>query len=773
MSQSHIGGYPRIGRNRELKFALEAYWKGETKQPQLEQVGRQLRHENWQAQHQAGLDHVTVGDFAWYDHILATSCLFGVIPARHRDDQLGYSLDTQFRMARGRAPSGPEAPACAMTKWFNTNYHYIVPEFEAEQQFELLDLSFLEQIAEAQQQGYRVKPVLVGPLTYLWQGRLNGTISSGSEDKPQDDKLALLPRLVDAYLALFDELSAQKIDWLQLDEPILALDLPKSWQRAFERAYRRLGLHPLKMLLAGSYGSVAHHYPLIRNLPVAGLHLDACADRDQIALFAESLADHQVLSVGAISGRQIWRADLNDLQQWLSPLARQLGSRLWLGSSCSLQHVPCDLERETELPAELRDNLAFAKEKLEELTLLNAAVSGRLSATQQARLDELAQSSATHRNRAATGDSRVRQRLAKLTADDYVRHSPFESRRQAQRTQLNLPVLPTTTIGSFPQTQEIRSARAAYRGGRLSEADYKAQMQQHITQVIRVQEEIGLDVLVHGEAERNDMVEYFGKLLDGIAISRLGWVQSYGSRCVKPPIIYADIERPEPMTVEWIRYAQSLTDKPVKGMLTGPVTLLYWSFRRDDLSDSECALQLALAIRDEVADLERAGVNIIQIDEPALREGLPLRQRDWDAYLQWATDSFRLSAAEVADSTQIHTHMCYAEFNDIISAVAAMDADVITIETSRNNMALLEAFEKFDYPNEIGPGVYDIHSPNVPGEEWIVDLLEKAAARIPAERLWVNPDCGLKTRAWPETLGALKVMVAAAAKLRERLAVEA
>lgn len=765
MTVFHNLGFPRIGKQRELKKAVEAYWNQDLSQEALQQEGARLRQAHWQLQHEAGVKWVPVGDFAWYDHILEWTTTLGVVPARFQHP-VGSSvdLDTLFRMARGRAPQGQPAAACEMTKWFDTNYHYIVPELEANQSFYLARESLFEQVAEAQQAGFEVKPVIPGPLTWLWLSK-GDSFSAGAGDVA---KLQLLPALLTVYTEILERLAAQGVEWVQVDEPALVLDLPPAWLQAYATAYEQLAQSPVKLLVATYFESIAHHIDTVKQLPVAGWHIDIVRAPQQLNAVVEALGADQVLSVGAIDGRNIWRSDLDALSRQLQVVRAQLGSRLWIAPSCSLLHVPVDVSSETGLDEELKSWLSFAVQKLEELRLLTALLEGTVSDADQKYL--LAQRSAlqSRAHSARTHNPELRAKLKKIEQISRTR-TPFAERIHVQRKHLNLPAFPTTTIGSFPQTKEIRQLRRDWREGNVSDAAYEKAIQAEIERVIRFQEEIGIDVLVHGEAERNDMVEYFGELLAGFAFTQNGWVQSYGSRCVKPPIIFGDVLRPAPMTVAWSAYAQSLTTLPVKGMLTGPVTMLQWSFVRDDQPRKETCQQLALALRDEVLDLEAAGIQVIQIDEPAIREGLPLRRADWETYLQWAVDCFRLSTSGVKDSTQIHTHMCYSEFNDIMEAIAAMDADVITIETSRSNMELLEAFEDFHYPNDIGPGVYDIHSPNIPQQEWMVSLMQKAAQKLPAERLWVNPDCGLKTRGWPETQAALLEMVAAARYLRQHL----
>ncbi len=754
---NHTLGFPRVGLKRELKKAQESYWAGNSTQEELLNVGRELRARHWQQQQQAGVDLVPVGDFAWYDHVLTTSLLLGNVPERHQNADGSIDLDTLFRIGRGRAPTGTPAAAAEMTKWFNTNYHYMVPEFQQGQQFKLSWTQLLDEVDEALALGHKIKPVLLGPVTYLWLGKVKGE---------QFDRLSLLKDILPVYQQVLAELAKRGIEWVQIDEPALVLELPQEWLDAYQPAYQALQ-GQVKLLLTTYFDSIGHNLDTIRALPVQGLHVDVVAGQDDITDLNAKLPKEWLLSLGVINGRNVWRADLSHWFERLQPL---VNSRpLWLGSSCSLLHSPIDLSEETRLDAEVKSWFAFALQKCAELALLTQA----LNAPTEAKLAELAAYSAPIRARRASSrvhNAQVEQRLAAITAQDIERQLPYEARAAAQRKRFNLPAWPTTTIGSFPQTTEIRSLRLDFKQGRLDGKNYRTGISEHIKQAIAEQERLGLDVLVHGEAERNDMVEYFGEHLDGFVFTQNGWVQSYGSRCVKPPVIIGDISRPEAITVEWAKYAQSLTDKPVKGMLTGPVTILCWSFPREDVSRETIAKQIALALRDEVEDLEKAGIGIIQIDEPALREGLPLRRADWQAYLQWAVDAFKLNAAVAQNDTQIHTHMCYCEFNDIMDSIAALDADVITIETSRSDMELLESFEDFAYPNEIGPGVYDIHSPNVPSVEWIEALLRKAAQRIPAERLWVNPDCGLKTRGWPETRQALANMVLAAQRLREEQA---
>ena len=761
MAITHNLGFPRIGAKRELKFALESYWKGQSSRDALKAQGAQLRQRHWLDQ--SGLDLVPVGDFSFYDQVLDMSFTLGNLPERVRDFQ-GDMLDNTFRVARGRSAQSEEdhAPCCGgvtageMTKWFDTNYHYIVPEFTADTQFKLDTSRLLEQLAEARAQGVKAKPVIIGPVTYLAIGK----------SKDDSDRLALLPRLLPVYGELLDTLAAQGVEWVQIDEPILVTELNAEWQHAFNIAYHHLKSARIKLLLATYFGQLLENRYLVANLPVAGLHVDTINGRDDIQPLLNLMPSFKVLSLGIINGRNIWKTDLNETLAWLEPLAKQLGDRLWIAPSCSLLHVPVDLDSEQKLDGEIKSWLAFAKQKLGELAVLATALNQGRDAVK----DELAAnrtSIESRRNSPRVNNPVVKAALARIDTKLGQRQSPYTQRAAKQAELLKLPKFPTTTIGSFPQTAEIRLARRQFKAGEISEAAYTTAMQAEIARSVREQEALELDVFVHGEAERNDMVEYFGEQLDGYAFSEFGWVQSYGSRCVKPPILFGDISRPKAMTVEWTRYAQSLTNKPMKGMLTGPVTILNWSFVRDDQPRSVSCYQLALAIREEVLDLETAGVCVIQIDEAALREGLPLRKAQWSIYLNWAVESFRITANGVADETQIHTHMCYSEFNDIITSIADMDADVITIETSRSDMELLDAFDHFKYPNEIGPGVYDIHSPNIPTVQHMVELMKKAAERVPAERLWVNPDCGLKTRQWNEVIPALTNMVAAAKTLRD------
>lgn len=758
MVSTHNLGFPRIGGQRELKFALERYWRGEINAEALEKAGKTLRLQHWTIQ--SGLDWLPVGDFSFYDHILDTSQMLGNLPARV--DKNADKLTQYFQASRGQAGSSccdHQIAAAEMTKWFDTNYHYLVPEFSADTAFSAHPERLIAQVTEARSACYNVKPVLIGPVSYLWLGK----------SKDHTDKLALLENLLAVYAEILQELAKQDIEWVQIDEPVLVTELTPEWQQALQKAYFSLAKTGVKLLLTTYFGQLQQNLQLACELPTAGLHIDAINAADEIIRVVDWLPSHKILSVGIINGRNIWKTDLNQALDLLEPVHKRLGERLWLAPSCSLLHVPIDLHSEQNLDDDIRDWLAFAVQKLDELQILAHALNaGRSSVASQ--LVENTQAILRRQHSTRVHNTAVKQRCESIHPELSKRQSVYAKRAAIQQTDLQLPDFPTTTIGSFPQTSGIRQARKQYRLGQLERAEYQQQMQAEIRFAIHKQLELDLDVLVHGEAERNDMVEYFGQQLQGFAFTDNGWVQSYGSRCVKPPIIFGDVSRPSPMTVEWTQYAQSLTDKPVKGMLTGPVTILNWSFVRDDQPRSKTCKQISLAIRDEVMDLERAGVKIIQIDEAALREGLPLRQSQWQAYLDWAIESFRITANGVSDKTQIHTHMCYSEFNDIIEAIAAMDADVITIETSRSQMELLDVFRDFEYPNAIGPGVYDIHSPNIPSEQSMVALLKLAAQRINQQQLWVNPDCGLKTRRWEEVEPALKAMVSAARSLRAQLA---
>ena len=752
---AHSLGFPRIGTKRQMKFAVESYWKGEINEQELLEKGQEIRRENWAMQAETGLDLLPVGDFTWYDHVLDMSVLLGVVPERYQDQKGRNPLTTYFQMARGQSPGGKDVAACEMTKWFDTNYHYLVPELNEDQSFAISSTKLFDEIDEAHALDYQVKPVILGPLSYLWLSKCSSHTF---------DKLALLPKLIETYQTIINRLVTQKIDWVQIDEPILVLDLPQAWKKAFKEVYETLKHRQIHLLLATYFGDLDDNLAMACQLPVDGLHIDVIRASQQLPKVVELLRADCVLSVGIINGRNIWKTDLQQAITLLKPLQQQLKDRLWVAGSCSFLHSPVDLDTEKKLGKELKQWFAFAKQKTRELVILADTLNGH-QAIHSTILDENQQAIAARKLSTQIHNPHVKKRCEQIETIAFER-TPYPERQKLQHKKLNLPLLPTTTIGSFPQTSTIRKLRQDLKRATITEAQYEESMRQEIRYVVEKQEALGLDVLVHGEAERNDMVEYFGEQLDGFAFTQNGWVQSYGSRCVKPPIIYGDVSRPQAMTVKWSSYAQSLTKKPMKGMLTGPITILMWSFVRDDQSRFQTTQQVALALRDEVKELEQAGITVIQIDEPAFREGLPLRRNQWEKYLQEAVKCFKLTASCVEDSTQIHTHMCYSEFNDIIEAIAALDADVISIETSRSNMELLEVFKEFSYPNEIGPGVYDIHSPRIPSVSEIKQRIEKEAALIALERLWVNPDCGLKTRGWPEVEAALGNMVEAARILR-------
>lgn len=759
MVTTHSLGFPRIGVKRELKWALERYWKNEISQNELETECQKIRSSIWTQQIQTGLHFISVGDFSCYDHVLDISLLLGVVPERFAHKMgTNVTLDTYFRMARGRAPTGGDVHACEMTKWFDTNYHYIVPEFEENQPFQISSDKLFNEIIEANKLNHPIKVILLGPLSYLWLGKTK---------KKNFNKLDLLNRLLKTYQEIFKKLADLGITYVQIDEPILTLDLPLDWQNAFLIAYQQFGSYPIKLLLTTYFGGLGNNIELACQLPTVGLHIDAVRAPEQLKTILRHLPINKILSIGIVDGRNVWRTNLRKAITELKPLFSQIGNRLWISSSCSLLHSPVDLTEETKLDDEIKSWLAFAVQKQQELVFIANALTKGESVISK----ELADSDKSAHSRAESTrihNAAVKKRCENVNETMLTRLHSYAIRQKIQKSQLSLPYFPTTTIGSFPQTSDIRKIRQEYKAGKIEEIFYKQAIKTHIATAIQKQIEWGIDVLVHGEAERNDMVEYFGELLEGFAFTQNGWVQSYGSRCVKPPIIFGDVSRTHPMTTEWAAYAQSLTSKPVKGMLTGPITILCWSFVRDDQPRFETAKQIALALRDEVADLVKAGIKIIQIDEPAIREGLPLRIADWQNYLEQAVYCFRLASCCVNDAIQIHTHMCYSEFNDIIEAVSQLDADVITIETSRSDMELLSAFEKFNYPNDIGPGVYDIHSPRIPTTDEIVNLIEKAAQFIPMQQLWINPDCGLKTREWFETESALKNMVKASQFLREK-----
>lgn len=761
--QTQILGYPRIGSRRELKKASEAYWAGEISVEELEKTGQTIRLENWKIQQQNGIDLIPCNDFSFYDQVLDMSVLLGAVPGRYSAfAQTHSAAELYFAMARGYQKGGFDLTAMEMTKWFDTNYHYIVPEFKREQRFELNPAKLLKELAEAREAGVNAKPVIIGPVTYLLLGK---------EKEEGFNRTDLLDHVLPVYEQLLNLLAEQEVNYVQMDEPALALDLTEAERAAVSRTYTYFAekVPSVKIILANYFECYGNNLPTAIELPVDTLHLDLVRCPLQLDDILVTSFPHKKtrLSLGVVDGRNIWKNDFEASSALIRKATAALGSeRILIAPSCSLLHSPCDLDLEKKLAPEIKNWMAFARQKTAEVSLLKRAASGEESDQLRKAFEENKSAQDSRKTSSLIHNPEVKERVSKVTEKDASRSSIFSSRRQKQQEVLNLPLFPTTTIGSFPQTQEVRSWRARWKKGELTQEAYDKLIEEETAAAIKWQEEMDMDVLVHGEFERNDMVEYFGERLEGFVFTQNGWVQSYGSRCVKPPVIFGDVSRPAPMTLRWTEYAQSLTRKWVKGMLTGPVTILQWSFVRNDQPRRDTCMQIALAIRDEVTDLEKAGIRIIQIDEPAIREGLPLRRENWRTYLDWAVRAFRVSAAGVEDATQIHTHMCYSEFNDIIQSIADMDADVITIECSRSQMELLDAFHKFAYPNEIGPGVYDIHSPRVPSEEEMVALMEKARQVIPDAQLWVNPDCGLKTRHWEETRLALEKMVSAAKKLR-------
>ncbi|MCW5910427.1 MAG: 5-methyltetrahydropteroyltriglutamate--homocysteine S-methyltransferase [Cyclobacteriaceae bacterium] len=763
---THNLGYPRIGSQRELKKASESYWSGKSTLKNLLAVGRNIRQENWLLQKQAGIDLIPSNDFSFYDQVLDMSLTVNAIPARYHEVVLNKENtehDLYFAMARGYQKNGLDITAMEMTKWFDTNYHYIVPEFYKNQPFKLFSTKVIDEFYEAKQLGIITKPVLIGPVSYLLLGK---------EKESGFNRLDLIKNLLPVYTDLLKRLDKLDAQWIQFDEPFLAMDLSEKAKEAYRFAYAEIkrAFPSLKIIAATYFDGLRDNAALAASLPVCALHVDLVRYPQQLDDVLKALPEKMSLSLGVVDGRNIWKNDYTKSLVLIEQAVNKLGeTRVLIAPSCSLLHTPCDLDLETNektLLPEIKNWMAFAKQKLSEVVTLKKLSLPATKAEAALQLTENQQAVASRKASARIHKPEVKKRLEAITANDEQRKSPFAVRQKKQQQALNLPLFPTTSIGSFPQTDEVRSWRARWKKGELTEEQYDQLLEAETEKAVKWQEEIGIDVPVHGEFERNDMVEYFGEQLDGYVFSKNGWVQSYGSRCVKPPIIYGDVSRPNPMTVKWTTFAQSLTGKPMKGMLTGPVTILQWSFVRDDQPRRDTCIQIALAIRDEVQDLEKAGIKIIQIDEPAIREGLPLRRADWNEYLDWAVRAFRIASTGVNDETQIHTHMCYSEFNDIIRSIADMDADVITIETSRSQMELLDAFVDFKYPNEIGPGVYDIHSPRVPTSEEMLALLEKALKLLPARNLWVNPDCGLKTRKWPETDAAMRNMIQAAKQLR-------
>lgn len=750
-------GFPRIGANRELKKAVEAFWKGSISSSDLQKTASEIKAKNWQSQKSAGIHFIPSNDFSFYDQVLDTLALFGAVPERFKFSGGIVDLDLVFAMARGAQKDGLDVTAMEMTKWFDTNYHYIVGEFKAGQKFKISSDKIFNDYLEAKKLGIETRPVIIGPVSFL----LLGKTIDGS------DKLNLLDNLLAAYQDLFARLASAGVKEVQIDEPFLVTDLSSEAVKSYLHAYPQIKKFAgtIKLHLATYFDTLGDNAELAFSLNTDSVHIDLVRAQDQFAAALKLVKPSQSLSLGLVDGRNIW---INDLEHSISIAKKAVeflgADRVIVASSCSLIHSPVDLTNEDKLDSEIKSWLAFAEQKLLEIAAIAKAAAGEA-------VDIFANKKAITARKTSSKihDESVKKRVAGISESDKNRKNNYQTRSQIQINELRLPLLPTTTIGSFPQTAEVRKARADFKAGKISADNYDKFLQEETARCVAFQEEIGIDVLVHGEFERNDMVEYFGEQLNGFTFTKNGWVQSYGSRCVKPPVIFGDVSRPKAMTVQWAKYAQSLTKQYMKGMLTGPITILQWSFVRNDQPRSTTATQIALAIRDEVVDLEKAGIRIIQIDEAALREGLPIRKAEWAQYLKWAVDAFRVTASGVEDRTQIHTHMCYSEFNDIIHAIADMDADVISIETSRSNMDLLNAFINFKYPNEIGPGVYDIHSPRVPKTGEIISLLQKAISVLKPEQIWVNPDCGLKTRAWPETKQALKQMVDATKVLRAQL----
>ena len=742
-------GYPRIGPKRELKKALESFWKGDIKENELQSTAKDLRKKNWEIQKENGIDLITSNDFSFYDQVLDTICLIGAVPDRYNWQGDDVDLKTYFAMARGSQTKELDVSALEMTKWFDTNYHYLVPELKSDQKFKISSQKPFEEFKEAQSAGYKTKPVLLGPITFL-------LLSKSTEGK---NTLDLLDNLLPVYLKIVKKLNDLGAEWIQIDEPIFVKDLDEGVVSKIKKTLNAIkeAAGNSKILLTTYFESIDQKVKEeVFASDVDAVHLDLVRGENNFNYIKDS---NKTLSLGVINGRNIWKSDLTQIIDQI----KDVKGDFMISSSCPLLHTPYDLDLETKVPENIKKWLAFAKQKLQEINILKQNINHGEAKSDltdnKASIEERKKSSLIH-------DDNVKARVKTINEDTLNRQSKYEDRAKIQRDIFNLPLYPTTTIGSFPQTKDVRQARAKNRKGELSNEDYDKFLEDKTIEAIKRQEELGIDVIVHGEFERNDMVEYFGENLKGFTFTSSGFVQSYGSRCVKPPIIFGDVSRPEPMTVRWSKFAQKQTSSIVKGMLTGPITILQWSFVRDDQARQTTAEQIAFAIRDEVADLESNGIRMIQIDEPALREGLPLKRKDWDEYLKWSVNAFRISAAVVKNETQIHTHMCYAEFEDIIDSIAALDADVISIETSRSRMELLKTFEKFKYPNEIGPGVYDIHSPRVPKKDEMVELIKKASKQIDPKRLWVNPDCGLKTRGWPETIDALKEMVSAAKELR-------
>ncbi|WP_185863734.1 5-methyltetrahydropteroyltriglutamate--homocysteine S-methyltransferase [Blattabacterium cuenoti] len=755
----HNLGYPRIGRRRELKKACEAYWAKKIDFSALFEVGKRIREENWKIQEKADLDLIPCNDFSFYDHVLDMSLLLGVISESYLSiPMIHNNIDLYFSMARGFQKNGWDIKAMEMTKWFNTNYHYIVPEFDKNQKFSIFSNKIFDELEESKnilKSIKKIKPVLIGPISYLFLGK---------EKEKSFHRMDLVENLVPVYINIIQKLKDKGVHWIQLDEPILVLDMSEKEKKVFKYAYREISkfCYGINILLTSYFDGISENISLFQETSVQALHIDLVEDSNQLEKILSffSKESKMILSLGLINGRNIWKNNYANSIQKIEKSIKLIGeNRIMIAPNCSLLHVPLDVDSENSIHVDIKNRMSFAKQKIYELNDLEKIIKGNKNIL-------LNNSSLLKKSSSIFYDKKIKERATKITKQDTQRNNHFHIRQKKQKRKFHLPLFPTTTIGSFPQTKEIRSFRNLFRKKELSQEKYDEKIKNFIVNVIKKQEEIDLDVLVHGEFERTDMVEYFSDKLKGILSTKNGWVQSYGSRCVKPPIIYGDVSRIGDMTVEWICFAQSQTKKLMKGMLTGPVTILQWSFVRDDQPISHTAYQIAWAIREEVLSLEKSGIQMIQIDEPALREGLPLKKKYWKSYFDWSIKAFRLSSSGVKDETQIHTHMCYSEFNDIFEHIADMDADVITMETSRSKMELLEAFSVFSYPNEIGPGVYDIHSPRIPTVKEILDLIEKASKKISIKNIWVNPDCGLKTRKWKEVLMSLHNMTIAAKRAR-------
>ncbi len=758
-----------MGHQRELKKALESYWKGLSSLTDLQNTAKELRKKHWELMKSKGIDIIPSNDFSFYDQVLDMSCLVGNIPNRIEWSQGQVDWDTYFLVARGqtaKASNRQDTTASEMTKWFDTNYHYIVPEFDGKTNFKLSSTKPFDEYQEAKDLGINTRPVLVGPVTYL-------TVGKETKEAPQGfNRFSLLASILPVYVEILKKFEALGVKYVQIDEPILGLDLSQEQKDALKTTFETFAsqVPNIQIMLTSYFSEYRENFALAKSLPVAGIHIDAVRGAEEVSQIASQFPKDKVMSLGIIDGRNIWKNNLEASLATIQAVQNKLNAEtVIISTSCSLLHSPFSLSTEKKLDNELKSWLSFAEQKLEELDILAKLANGDTSANAQ--LEENKKAVLSRKTSTRIHNPQVQARMAKITESDFNRQSVFAARQKKQQAIFQLPLFPTTTIGSFPQTQDVREARAKFKKGELSQEAYDQFIADKTIEVIKIQEELNIDVLVHGEFERNDMVEYFGEQLDGFAFSENGWVQSYGSRCVKPPFIFGDVSRPTPMTVQWSKFAQDHTDRIMKGMLTGPITILQWSFVRDDQPRKDTTYQIGLAIRDEVQDLEAAGIRMIQIDEPAIREGLPIRRNEWQTYLNWAVNSFKLATCCVTDETQIHTHMCYSEFNDIIDAIAKLDADVISIETSRSKMELLDAFVTYNYPNEVGPGVYDIHSPRIPTISEMEELIIKAKDVLPVRNIWINPDCGLKTRQWEDVKPALKNMVIAAENLRKKVEV--